>query len=294
MTYFLRPKILLCWVYWFVAQDIAAQHQFFYGDVFDEHDGLGATPRCMVQDDVGFYWIGTDEGLYRFDGGVARKIPFAFGDSLEKRANHIYNLDFDQQRQVIWASTQTGIVRYDLRQGLATLLHPKHFFNKEDYQTPNSGVVFRDNQGEIWANFAVKGIVHLSNEAQKATAFPCQPAPSKGPNPPSYGNVNIPKYFAQDPFHDSILWVGTRAGLLRFNKSTKQVRHYYYEHPDPFVVVRANPTTCILAHQDGKIYLGSFNCGLVVFDPRTAHFTHHLIRPKASLEKPPASLACSS
>lgn len=285
MTYFLRPKILLCWVCWLVAQDIAAQHQFFYGDVFDERNGLDATPRCMVQDAEGFYWIGTDEGLYRFDGSMARKIPFAFGDSLERRANHIYNLDFDRQRQAIWASTQTGIVRYDLRQGRATLLHPKHFFNKEDYQTHNSGVVFRDNQGEIWANFAVKGIVHLSDDEQKATAFPCEPAPSKVANPPSYGNVNIPRCFAQDPFQDSILWVGTRAGLLRFNKSTKQVRHYYYEHPDPFVVVRANPTTCIVAHQDGKIYLGSFNCGLVVFDPRTAHFTHHLLQPTASLEK---------
>lgn len=77
------------------------------------------TVHAICQDKRGFLWIGTDDGLNRYDGyqfKVFKNIPF---DSNSIGSNHI-NVLHEDQYGAIWVGTDKGLSRYDPRTGLFT------------------------------------------------------------------------------------------------------------------------------------------------------------------------------
>ena len=51
----------------FAAQVLQAQHYLFRQ--YSQPQGLkNLAIHCLLQDKAGFIWVGTDNGLYRFDG----------------------------------------------------------------------------------------------------------------------------------------------------------------------------------------------------------------------------------
>ena len=78
---------------------------------YGSHQGLGnLAVRRLIQDPDGFIWVGTEDGLYRFDGmqfkafGMKDGLPSAF----------IETLGLDAQGQ-LWVGTYRGLVRFDGR-----------------------------------------------------------------------------------------------------------------------------------------------------------------------------------
>ena len=69
--------------------------------------------RCVIQDHDGFIWIGTGDGVNRFDGRtfkVYRKIP---NDSTSLRSNNVMCMYVDR-KGVLWIGTfQSGLSRYN-------------------------------------------------------------------------------------------------------------------------------------------------------------------------------------
>lgn len=269
----------------FMAGELYAQHQFYYKDHFDERNVFLKNPTCMSEDDQGFYWIGTKAGLYRFDGSKAQLIEFPFSDSILSQAMDIRAIAFDATRQLLWLGTGIGMIRYDVLQNDIQLLRPDQWFKPNEYKRTGSTVIYIDRQGEIWADFAVKGLVHIDDVDKKATVFRCVPGQLPKDLPPQSDYVNTIKCITQDIQNDSILWLGTRGGLIRFNKQTGRMLHYYFVHPNRIIMRNTNPVTHILAHEDGKIYLGTWNGGLLVFDPKTERFSQHLLFPQSNIEK---------
>ncbi|MBK7937912.1 MAG: hypothetical protein IPJ82_12850 [Lewinellaceae bacterium] len=83
----------------------------------------------------------------------------------------------------------------------------------------------------------------------------------------------------QDARHDSIIWAGTRCGLIRVNKVTKTMQYYLYRHPDDALVEASNAMTCLLSHPNGRLYIGTWNGGLLDFDPATQQFRQYFPDP---------------
>jgi signal transduction histidine kinase/DNA-binding response OmpR family regulator/streptogramin lyase len=89
--------------------------------------------------------------------------------------------------------------------------------------------------------------------------------------------ANTVIFIIQDFFQDSILWAGTRHGLMRINKETGSVRQIFYRHPDQRLEVAANSIRHIYPHPNGKLYLSTWNGGMLEFDPATEHFNQFLL-----------------
>ncbi len=105
---------------------------------------LGSTVNAISQDRDGYLWIGTNNGLFRFDG-----IRFAQWNPPEGNLPSSYILSLLADRDgTLWISTQNGISHWDHH-------HLTHF---KEYE---GSVVFsmqQDEDGGIWfAPFAVKG-----------------------------------------------------------------------------------------------------------------------------------------
>lgn len=83
--------------------------------VLDVSDGLpNNTVKCITQDRQGFIWIGTFDGLCRFDGvsfTVFRHVPT---DSLSVADNHVEALLAEEEG--LWVGTQSGLCFYSFQE----------------------------------------------------------------------------------------------------------------------------------------------------------------------------------
>src|SRR3569833_1399733 len=84
---------------------------------FGTRDGLSQVNiNCIIQDSRGFMWIGSRNGLNRYDG--YKFISFRYDAKNEQTLsnNLITDLEEDQDRN-IWISTQGGLDMYDRATG---------------------------------------------------------------------------------------------------------------------------------------------------------------------------------
>lgn len=87
--------------------------QEYYFRHYEVVDGLSHnTVHCSVQDDKGFMWFGTKNGLNRFDGHQFKVYQSDASDSLSLESSFIECLDYSNQK--LWVGTDNGLYFYDL------------------------------------------------------------------------------------------------------------------------------------------------------------------------------------
>ena len=69
-------------------------------------------------------------------------------------------------------------------------------------------------------------------------------------------------------FNDSIIWFGTTVGLLEFNRYTKSTKWYYFPQKNKIDEVALNTFRRIYQHDDGLLYVGGWDGGGKVFEPK--------------------------
>src|SRR5579871_5993969 len=103
----LRPWRLVCLVTILLALPSYTFAQRYSFKLYSGPQGLGnLATLCMLQDSTGYLWIGTQHGLYRYDGAhflafeMRDGLPSARIESLHETADH-----------VLWAGTSAGLAR---------------------------------------------------------------------------------------------------------------------------------------------------------------------------------------
>src|SRR5208337_2928299 len=94
--------------------------------VFSEAtDGLGnRNVNCIAQDRSGYLWVGTENGLYRYDGRHFRM--YGSADGLHE---HVIQSLFLGQDGTLWVGTTAGIY-FELRNGSFAEVHPPAPFSQ--------------------------------------------------------------------------------------------------------------------------------------------------------------------
>ena len=233
---------------------------------------------CILQDNQGFIWVGTQDGLNRYDGYTFKIFRPASDDSQGIHDRWINTL-FQDKQGYIWIGTRLGgLNRYDPATGLFT-----HFVN--DPVNPSSlvsdrvQVVFEDNQGRLWVGTA-EGLDRYfpSRNGFEHYSFNSLPA-----SEPSRDNISA-------IFQDGIgrLWIGTAyAGLNRFDEETNTFINYAFEDTNPFSL-SSNNIRSIQEASTGALWVAT-DKGLNLFDPLTGLATRFLHSPGD-----PGSLASNS
>ena len=76
---------------------------------YGESDGLTDTHiECVVQDSLGYTWIGTTDGLYLYDGIYFDNFRYSPKDSLSLSSNHVTTLLVDKNKERLWVGTNFG------------------------------------------------------------------------------------------------------------------------------------------------------------------------------------------
>ena len=121
-------------------------------------DGLSqVTINDMVLDDSGFLWIGTQEGLNRFDGTLFKHFKYSKKDSTGLSGNFITKL-FKDSRGYIWIGTaRNGLNFYDPSKNII-----KKVISPEiDLTNSSVNGIIEGPKSKIWVAFEKEGVLAL-------------------------------------------------------------------------------------------------------------------------------------
>jgi diguanylate cyclase (GGDEF)-like protein len=226
-------------------------------------DGLPQnTVNAVVQDAQGFIWLGTQDGLARYDGRDFEVYRHERGDLASLADNWIWSLLVDSEG-TLWIGTDGGgLDRWDPRAGTFT-----HLVNVESDPSSLSHnrvrVVFESSARDIWIG-TEGGLNRFDRETGEIDRFLHDPS-----NPSSLGNDQV-----RDIIEDrqGSLWVATDGGgLAVLPAGGTEFSHFRHDPQDPRSLSE-DRVRSVFEDASGMIWVGTYEGGLNRLDPETGEF----------------------
>jgi ligand-binding sensor domain-containing protein len=227
-----------------------------------------ASIRCLAKDHDGVLWIGTENGLCRYDGlnvDVYRNIP---GDSLSLQGNYILDLLLDGEGK-IWVACFGGVSMFDPHE--MKFARKVLCANNRRFPGYESVDLFLDDDGQIWSACVANGVARY--DAATGSFHEVEAIRSALPPGESYPNTLGVLRDAQ-----GIVWIPDRLSMFRYDPKDGSVQRFAFN-----AVGHDRRERIHLDHvrQDvtdpNILWLGSWGLGLVRFDKRTREFTNTML-----------------
>ena len=207
---------------------------------------------CVLQDKKGFIWIGTYDGLNRYDGRKFKVFKHSKNDTTSLGANEVSALLEDRSGN-LWVGTLGG--------GLAKYNSDKENFTRYvNYNDSSSNAnsimtLCEDNSGIIWIGTNHGGLHYFNPESKKFMSFRNIPSDST-----SLSNNKVYSLFEDSKGN---LWIGTvGGGLNKFNLENYTFTRYYFDQQGPDNL-GGNMITAICEDKSGNIWFGTYGSGLI-------------------------------
>ena len=206
----------------------------------------------IIKEKNGFIWIGTQNGLNRFDGNDTKVFN---KNNSNISSNDISDILLDAKNRIVIATNGGGICFYD--KVYNTFHVYKNIIDKNNTRISNQvNTVFQDSDGYFWLG-TEKGLVFFNEDTANFMLYPFK----------QKNNLNISSIY-QDK--NKNLWVGTKnEGLLLFNiksgKFKKIIDNNNYKIQSVEVIHELN---------SDKILIGTFGNGLILVDIKTFKFSN--------------------
>jgi ligand-binding sensor domain-containing protein/signal transduction histidine kinase len=235
-------------------------------DNYSVTEGLSqSSALSLLQDSRGFLWVGTEDGLNRFDGTNFR-IYRADPDDPSSLSNNYVGALAEDKNGNLWIGTYGGgLNRYDPDKETFTQY-------RADPQDPSS---LSDNQvlslhvdtgGRVWVGLRGEGLDRFDPVAESFIHYQHDP---NNPNSLSQGDVLV---LAEDNL--GMLWVGTSGGLNRLDPDTGIITRYMHD-PSDVDTPSADPILELYVDRFGSLWIGTVR-GLDKFTPASERFEHYL------------------
>ena len=266
---------LLCLVSWLlVAPLLRADSPPMVFTHLSTAEGLSqATVNAIHQDSQGFLWLGTENGLNRYDGKEVRRYYRERHTADGLATDFIRALDEDPFGNLWIATEGSGLVVWNRQSD--TFSSYRH--NPDDPASLASDYirgVLVDSKGRVWATTRDRGLHRLDPGTGVLTHFTHDPQRE--------GSLSSDRELhSLLQTRDGSIWVATSVGLDRFVEAEETFLHYTL----PRSPTGVHSTLTLFEDHAGIIWLGSFDAGLTRFDPSTAQFAtyRHAAGDTASL-----------
>ncbi len=247
---------ILTLILFFNKEDIYSQSYYFKH--YQVENGLSNnTVLCSIQDNHGFMWFGTKDGLNRFDGYSFKVFRHDADDKQSIVENYVRGL-YKDDNGCIYAGTSNGVSRYnEVQENFTTIV------------TTNNSVreMATDTAGNFW--FVDGTTLKCINKKTKVINIY---------NNEKYGDINT-----ICRTKDGTLWMATTSGLLKkYNAATNS----FYD----FNMFSHSPKTSqqwiekIYATTDNNILVGTLNHGFKIFNLKDSSYTDIIARNADSTE----------
>jgi len=226
-------------------------------------------PTCgihaFLQDSEGFLWIGSSQGLFRYDGtnlDVYRPVP---GDTASLPSLYVNSLHQDK-KGMIWAGTGHGVCQFDP--------HTMRFQRRpllRDGETvwDHECILFPERDGALWSTSLAHGVSQYDATAGAFRDIPAiRNVLSKGPQ----------RFSGLVRDEVGVIWVCCHMSVVRYDPVTGVAQEFPYV---PEGQGKA-PSTLLMGmerdpYDPNTLWIRSWGAGIVRFDKRTGSFTNTVL-----------------
>ncbi|WP_198139822.1 two-component regulator propeller domain-containing protein [Pedobacter sp. BAL39] len=240
------------------AQVAYCQGPVFFKHLTVEHGLSSSSVLSFTQDKSGFIWIGTMDGLNRFDGRKMKVFKSFYKDNIIEQNIQINKLMADE-KQNIWIGTNNGLYIYDTAQDSFQVLFQSGRESPRSLTNNNIKAIWEDHQGYVWVGTEA-GLNKIASEQNGKYRFL--------PIDSNLQGKNIQTIFEDGRKH---ILVGTTSGL--FIVPDKRVSGKKYETLAAELI--GKEITCIAEDQKGQLWIGTNRHGLYKIDQGLANWKRY-------------------
>ena len=230
------------------------------GELFTALNGLTQTHVTVVhQDSIGFLWVGTQDGLNKYDGYSFRHFRNQPMDTNSISNNYIWSIAEDSDGN-LWIGTNRGLNRFDRKTGAFKVYYPGGPAG-QDSDEPVVYYVYVDSANNVW--FKTKKYLEVLLIDSGIIK--------------SYGHYEDPySEISGEPGYQIIqdskgqIWLGTKDGLQIFNPVRQEFIRYIHD-PLNTSTISNNKVRTIFEDSRNNIWIGTEE-GLNLFNPETSGF----------------------
>lgn len=210
-----------------------------------------ATANCVFQDSRGFLWIGTEDGLNRYDGHDVTVYESDPADPWSLPNDTVWSVAEDRAGD-LWVATEGGgVARWEhTSDRFVPYRHPE-----EERERDQVRALHVAEDGNVWFGTRDRGLEILDPSTGKFRSFRHDPDDS--------ASLSHDAVYAIVASRLGGLWVGTDGGVDRFDPSTggfERLRLTAGE-ADPGPRVRV-----LLETRNGELWIGTSGGGLIRYD----------------------------
>jgi signal transduction histidine kinase/ligand-binding sensor domain-containing protein/DNA-binding response OmpR family regulator len=235
----------------------AAQNQSLKFEHIGTREGLSQIDvSCIIQDSRGFMWLGTGNGLNRYDGYKFTTYHYDPDDNNSLSYNVINDIAEDKQGN-IWIATRGGLNKFDRRLGRFT----RFMHNSRDARSLATNIITKmafTADGNLWVANQNGGLDYLDT---KTGIFTHHVHADADTNSISSNNVHSVFVDAQQR-----VWAGTEAGGLNlYNPKTNAFTKFKFYDAKTKTVIGQN-IICLFEDKGHMLFMGTEADGVFSFD----------------------------
>ena len=171
----------------------------------------------IVQDQSGFLWLGTEDGLNRYDGVEIKRIVHSRSDPGSLPSNYISALAVDQRGRM-WVGTDTGSLAW--RDAVSGAFRPPLAASGQMLVDPNIQLrsIYVDRRQRLWLATRDSGLILVDAAAGTTREFRRDLTDSK--------SLSDDSVFSVTEDSSGQIWVATGSGLDRLDPESASFERY--------------------------------------------------------------------
>jgi signal transduction histidine kinase/ligand-binding sensor domain-containing protein/CheY-like chemotaxis protein/HPt (histidine-containing phosphotransfer) domain-containing protein len=212
-------------------------------------DGLPqATVMATLQDSQGFVWLGTEDGLVRYDGHDLYRYAYTRSDPHSLPGNFIWDIVEDAHHDLWIAVKEGGVARWNRASDTFTVYRhdPR---NPASLASDTVRAIVLDARGQLWIGTSETGVDVLDPVTGRIRHLRHDPA-----DPASLSSDRI---FTLARARSGDIWIGTEAGLDKWHAANGTLSRF---GPAGMQISR------VLEDQSGAVWVASYDHGLTRLD----------------------------
>lgn len=255
---------------------------------FTVEDGLSVnTISAITQDSKGFIWLGTSNGLNRYDGHSFKLFKPSKEEARPKSGNGILTV-VEGGDGCLWTGTDFGLYILNPQTENFTYFSTRTEQGEDIHSRVYS--IIRDRADNMWIATFGQGVFYYDSHKKELRQFVHREG-----DPRSISSNRIRRLFEDSR---GIIWVlAFDNGITAYNREKNEVKHYLgYKKGDN------DRYDVIFEDSQGELWLGSYSYGLSKLNYKTGEFTHfltpdknsHILHIRSIIEYMPGTLLLAS